>query len=67
MISVQVNGQPKIFEESLTIEELLRALEITSPAIAIALNSEVVPHSEFRRVKIRNKDQIEIIHPVGGG
>lgn len=67
MISVRINGQLKTFEEPLTLDELLQALEVSSPAIAIAINSEIVPRSEFQRVKVRNRDQIEIIHAVGGG
>ena len=67
MIHVQVNGQEKSFKHPLTVRELLRKTEISSQAIAVAINSEIVPHSEFEKIKVCNQDQVEIIHAVGGG
>ena len=67
MVTIRLNGEEKSFEESLTISELLRHLNISFQAVAVAVNSEVVPCSAFERIKLRNRDSIEIIRPVGGG
>jgi sulfur carrier protein len=67
MILIQLNGSEKILKKPLTIHELLKESKISHQAIAVAVNSEIVPRSDFEKIKIRNHDEIEIIHAVGGG
>jgi sulfur carrier protein len=67
LISVQVNGETLNFEDTLTILELIRKIEIHSVAIAVAVNSEIIPRSSFDDIKLRDQDRVEIIRPVGGG
>lgn len=67
VIAIQVNGETFNFEDSLTIQELIRRIQIHSPAIAVAVNSEIVPRSSFDNIKLRDADRVEIIRPVGGG
>jgi thiamine biosynthesis protein ThiS len=67
MIAVQVNGETLQFEDSPTVQDLIRKIRIFSPSIAVAVNSEIVPRSSFDIVRLRDQDRIEIIHPVGGG
>jgi sulfur carrier protein len=67
LLKVQINGEEKTFSSPLTIKELLQETKILSQAIAVAVNSEIVPRSEFEKVRVRNRDQVEIIHAVGGG
>lgn len=66
-ITIQVNGQPFTFEESINIQDLIRKIQLHSPAIAVAVNSEIVPRSSFDNIKLRDQDRVEIIRPVGGG
>lgn len=66
MIAIQLNGKERQLAGPVTLQDLLR--EIASPmTIAVAINSEVIPHSEFERVQVRDRDRVEIIHAVGGG
>lgn len=67
MISIQINGEQRELGESLTIEKLIEEIHLPSRAIAVAVNSEIVPRSEFSRIRVRDKDQVEIIRAVGGG
>ena len=67
MISIQLNGEIREFEDSLTLQELIQRIQIPSQAIAVAVNSEIVPRSGFERVRVRDKDRVEIIRAVGGG
>ena len=64
---LNVNGQDKKIYSSSNLAELLYELEITSPHCAVALNQEVVPSSKLDQTKIREGDNIEIVHAVGGG
>lgn len=67
MIRVQLNGQPKAIDDCLTVERLVSLLQLKSSNIAIAVNFDVVPRSEFPQKKIKDGDKIEIIRPVAGG
>ena len=67
MVTIQVNGEPLSIEEALTVQELIRKIQIHTPAIAVAVNSEVVPRSSFDAVRLKADDRVEIIRPVGGG
>ena len=67
MISIELNGQRKDLKQALTINELLQESDISVKSIAVAINSEIVPRSEFEKIRVRNRDQVEVIHAVGGG
>ena len=67
MIAIQINGETFTFEDPPTIQELIRKIQVHSPAIAVAVNSEIVPRSSFDTIKLRDLDRVEIIRPVGGG
>lgn len=67
MISIQLNGEKKVFEDSLTIQELIRQIQVPTQTVAVAVNSEIVPRSAFDRVRVQDKDRVEIIRAVGGG
>lgn len=66
MISIHLNGEEKKLPHPVSLQELISQIE-TPSAIAVAVNLEVIPRSEFKKVEIRDKDRVEIIRPVGGG
>lgn len=67
MISIRINGESREFEDSITIQELIQRIQLTSQTIAVAVNSEIVPRSAFEKVRVQDKDHVEIIRAVGGG
>lgn len=67
MLSVRINGEEKKLEGARTVRELLKLLNILNPAIAVAINNEIVPHSEILTRQIHEGDRIEVVRPVGGG
>ena len=66
-VLLKINGHNKNIYSSSNLAELLCELEIVSPHCAVALNQEVVPNSKLDQTKIREGDNIEIVHAVGGG
>ena len=64
---LKINGQEKQICSSTNLAELLCELEIVLPHCAVALNQEVVPNSKLNQTKIREGDNVEIVHAVGGG
>ncbi|MDP2674055.1 MAG: sulfur carrier protein ThiS [Dehalococcoidia bacterium] len=67
MITVTVNGKPRELEEPLRIAALLKALDINPEQVAVAVNGEVVPSSEWPRAAVGDGDAVEIVRAVGGG
>lgn len=62
-----INGQEKDLKSSGTIAQMLQELEITGAHIAVALNLQVVPRSNYDQTPLNEGDKVEIVHAVGGG
>ena len=67
MITVTVNGKPRELEGSLGVTALLKILDINPKQVAVAVNGEVVPRSEWPRAAVGDGDAVEIVRAVGGG
>ena len=63
----ELNGESQDVPEPLNVHELLARFGLPERRIAVAINAEVVPRSEFGRAEIREGDRIEVIQAVGGG
>ncbi len=68
-MKVIVNGKERFIKESVNIKELLRLLDIEfrEVGLAVSVNGEVVPKSEYESTYIKEGDSIEIVQLVGGG
>lgn len=66
-ISLFVNGETVELNEPVTAAELLTLLEIQPKGIAIALNAEILPRSEWGSHQIGQGDRIEIVSAAAGG
>ena len=66
-VKLTINGEERDVQASNTLTELVEELEIKAPNIAVALNHQVVPKSQYPTTSIQEGDVIEIVHAVGGG
>ena len=64
---VQVNGEIREVAEKITLDELVRELSLAPERLAIELNREVVRRAVWPETQMREGDQVEIVHFVGGG
>lgn len=65
---IQINGEPREFQQrSLSLEALLDTLSLPPQRIAVELNKTMVPRSQWEKTPLKDGDQIEIVHFVGGG
>ena len=62
-----INGKEREIRSSKTVTELVQELKINAPNIAVALNCQVIPKSQYPETPVKEGDQIEIVHAVGGG
>ena len=66
-ITIYVNGEKKIIEDSHTIESFLKSLNLNKNNIAIEVNREIVNKSNYKNSILMDKDTIEIVNFIGGG
>ena len=67
MIALIVNGEPRSFEASLTVAQLIEQLALAGKRIALERNGEIVPRARFAEQKLLDGDRLEIVVAVGGG
>ena len=67
MLTVSINGESVQFNNSITIEALLLQQGNEKRRLAVAVNGEFVPRSQYARKRISHGDEIDIVTAVGGG
>ena len=66
-MNVTVNGKPMELEGGTTVEGLLAILGVPRQYLAVAVNRDITPKSEYTAVKLVDGDRVEIVRPMGGG
>ena len=66
-MQIKINGEPRSFAEPLDLATLIEQLGLTGKRIAVELNQEIVPHGQYGQRVLNDKDQVEIVHAIGGG
>ncbi len=65
---IQINGEEREFPQGyLSLNELLETLSLQPQRIAVEVNKAIVPRSLWEKTTLKDGDQIEIVHFVGGG
>jgi sulfur carrier protein len=66
-IDIVVNGQSRTVPTGLSINGLLRILEIPSDRVAVELNKSIVRKRNWDETAVEKGSQLEIVQFVGGG
>lgn len=64
---IQLNGEPYELPDGQTVAALLARLELTGRRVAVELNLDIVPRSQHEATALREGDQVEVVHAIGGG
>ena len=62
-----INGEPRQVAPDCTAEDLLRLLELEGKRLAMEVNLEILPRSEYSSHRFRSGDRVEIVQAIGGG
>lgn len=62
-----LNGEPQNVPDNITAAQLLETLQLTGKRLAVEVNREIVPRSQFDEFILKADDRIEIVHAIGGG
>ncbi|MGY4491182.1 sulfur carrier protein [Pseudomonas sp. TE3610] len=64
---IQLNGETFELPDGETVAALLTRLELTGRRVAVELNLDIVPRSQHEATALREGDQVEVVHAIGGG
>jgi len=64
---IQLNGEPFELPDGETVQALLARLELTGRRVAVELNLDIVPRSQHESTALKEGDQVEVVHAIGGG
>ena len=67
MITILLNGDKTEIDAGTNIEQLLQKLNIENKRLAVEINQEIIPRSEFSTQTFSDMDKVEIVQAIGGG
>ncbi len=66
-MEIFINGASHQIAVGYTVEQLLQYLDITTQRLAVEINKEIVPRSQYPSHLLQEHDHIEIVQAIGGG
>jgi sulfur carrier protein len=67
MLQILLNGEPHEIDARTTVHHLLDRNGYADRRVAVEINREIVPRSAHGERLLREGDQVEIVHALGGG
>ena len=64
---IRVNGQEKPLDAELLLSDFLEQEGYLRARIAVELNAEIIPGSQYGTMRLKDGDVLEIVSFVGGG
>ena len=69
-MKLQINGEIREFGNApvpFTLAALTENLGMKSDRVAVELNRDIAPRDQWNEIMLKDGDQLEIVHFVGGG
>ena len=66
-MKLHINGEERDFPGPLTLAGLLEQLGLKADRVAVELNRNIAPREQWDQTSLKDDDQLEIVHFVGGG
>lgn len=66
-IAIRVNGETVETVNGCRVDGLLRQLALADRKVAVEINREIVPRSDYASRILQDGDQLEIVQAIGGG
>jgi sulfur carrier protein len=64
---IQLNGEAFELSDGTTVAGLIDRLDLAGRRVALELNLDIVPRSQHATTALREGDQVEVVHAIGGG
>ena len=66
-MEIFLNGKAYQLENKATISYLLKELELENKRLAVEINLDIIPRSQFEHHLLSAGDKVEIVQAIGGG
>jgi sulfur carrier protein len=66
-MQIILNGETRHLDEGATVADLIAELNLADQRLAVEVNEELVPRSTFSDHHLKDGDEMEIVHAIGGG
>ena len=66
-MDIQLNGDALSVADTTTVLSLLEQQGLAGRRVAVEVNGAIVPRSRHAEHLLRDGDQVEIVHALGGG
>ena len=66
-MEIFVNGAARQVPDNYTAAELVEALGLAGKRVAMEVNREIVPRSDYPAHCLQPADKVEVVHAIGGG
>lgn len=66
-IQIYINGKKKNIDANSNLIDILAVYSLKNKLVAIEINQEVIPKSNYKTKIINQNDKIEILELIGGG
>ena len=66
-IKINLNGKSISVPSDTTISNLIKKFKAQPNKIAIELNRKIIKQKNIKKIYLKNKDSLEIVHFIGGG
>ena len=64
---LKINGDEQQIADVATLADLVAHLAMKADRVAVELNREIVPRANWPATNLKDGDELEIVHFVGGG
>ena len=66
-MKIIVNGKDLTVKENITINQLLKELNVDTKVMAVSVNMNIVKKDQWSHYTPKEGDKLELLHFVGGG
>ena len=64
---IYVNGEQRDYADNSTVNDVLGDLGLLGKRIAVELNKEILPYTQYPAQVLKPNDRLEVVHAIGGG
>ena len=66
-IKINLNGKQLSLYNGSTVYNVIKKIKAQPKKIAIELNKKIINKKNINKIVLKNKDNLEIVHFIGGG
>jgi sulfur carrier protein len=66
-MKIIVNSEEQVFDEGITLLEVVKFFKIEEKVMALAVNMQIVKKDKWKEYIVQDGDRLEMLQFVGGG